>query len=134
MLLSILAVNRFACFNPFHRIDPVFGLNWTVNGQYETPPKNRPQAIATPSICPCSVLNCSRPNSDQYRRSLRIPSRQPPTITNNEDFLRKKFGSSHYDRDYDKFVRNRTSLLPGKPLSYTIKIPVLVRSEKLQLM
>src|SRR5579862_570872 len=46
-------------------------MKWTVNGQYEKPPKNRPQAIATPSICPCSVLNCSRGNSDQYRRSNR---------------------------------------------------------------
>src|SRR6266852_1060847 len=37
------------------------------NGQYQKRPKNRPQAIATPSICPCSVMNCSRGNSDQYR-------------------------------------------------------------------
>ena len=29
-------------------------------------PKTRPQAIATPSICPCSVLNCSRDNSSWY--------------------------------------------------------------------
>jgi hypothetical protein len=33
---------------------------------------NRPQAIATPSICPCSVLNCSRRNSDQYRFCTKV--------------------------------------------------------------
>src|ERR1700691_3759342 len=93
MLLSILAVNRFACFNPFHRIDPVFGLNWTVNGQYETPPKNRPQAIATPSICPCSVLNCSRPNSDPHRIGVRF-SVDPPR----ESVL--FWQSSHTPRSY----------------------------------
>src|SRR5271155_5872783 len=63
----------YSCCQPFRLLQPVppnitsFGLNWTVNGQYERPPKNRPQASATPSICPCSVMNCSRPNSDQYR-------------------------------------------------------------------
>jgi len=60
------------------RIEPVPGTNTklTVNGQYQNR-QNCPQAIATPSICPCSVVNCSRPNSDQYRRGLRVSSRQP---------------------------------------------------------
>jgi len=63
----------YTCCQPFRLLQSVppnitifrreMDSKWTV---WKTA-KNRPQAVATPSICPCSVLNCSRPNSDQYR-------------------------------------------------------------------
>jgi hypothetical protein len=72
----------YSCCQPFRLLQSVppnitsfrceMDSKWTVSKTA----KNCPQAIATPSICPCSVLTCSRPNSDQYRRSLRISSGQ----------------------------------------------------------
>jgi hypothetical protein len=43
--------------------------------------KHRPRAVATPSICPCSVVNCSRGNSSWYRlRPSHLSQREPHFI------------------------------------------------------
>src|SRR6266481_7261937 len=63
----------YTCCQPFRLLQSVppnitifrheMDSKWTVSKTA----KNRPQAVATPSICPCSVLNCSRGNSSWYR-------------------------------------------------------------------
>src|ERR1700758_4049755 len=128
----------YSCCQPFRLLQSVppniISFRYEMDSMKKQPKTVR-RLIATPSICPCSVLDCSRPNSDQY--SLGISSGPPlRQIMNNRRFLRKKFGPSHYDREYDKSDRrsDQTSPPHGRPISYAIKIPMLVHSEKLQLM
>ena len=68
--------------------------------------RQKPQAIATPSICPCSVLNCSRPNSDQYRLGMGVVL----FASNVDPRLVKRFGD-----------------LPDNQTTAVIRIPMIAK-------
>src|SRR5580693_2253486 len=66
-LLSILTVNRVS---PASIKSTEYNQFSVSNRQYEKPPRTVRRLSRRPSVCPCSVLNCSGPNSDQYRLGI----------------------------------------------------------------
>src|SRR5580700_8685121 len=68
-LVAFLRFNRFACVACFNPVEP----NSEVNGHHghqAKSPKNRAASKHQPrAAVPAPRMNCSRPNSDQYRRS-----------------------------------------------------------------
>src|ERR1700722_7780117 len=80
-------------------------------------------------------MTCSRANSDQYSAASESQADRLSDKREQQKIFTKEVWAFTLRSRYDKSDRrsDQTSLPPGKPISYAIKIPVLVRSEKLQL-
>jgi len=77
-LVAFLRFNRFACFNP---IEPNSEVDTKLNRRQKCAAGKRQLRAAVPAPC----VNCSRGNSDQYRRSDSAQESQPGNPSDNHE-------------------------------------------------